>query len=128
MYHRKRQIYFIAITGILLLLAFTVSAQDDAPLTVKLGPPVEYESGDGKRFIARYGSLSDDSLHFIKVTMPDARVYTLPQVVSGSGVRYTDEMEILWWTHQGKVRVDVRDASGKWVTKYQELKEVQQKN
>jgi len=51
-----------------------------------------------------------NSLHFVKVTMPNGKRYTLPQVISGSGVRYTDKREILWWTHQGTVRVDMRDA------------------
>lgn len=93
-------------------------------LTVRLGPPVHYRSAEGERFVARYGSLSDGSLHFVKVEMPTGRRYTLPQVVSASGVRYTDERELVWWTHQGTVRVDVRDANGRWVTKYPELREV----
>lgn len=74
--------------------------------------------------MARYGSLSDGSLHFVKVEMPIGRRYTLPQVVSASGVRYTDERELVWWTHQGTVRVDTRDADGNWETKYPELREV----
>ena len=93
-------------------------------LTVNLGPPVHYRSESGQQFVARYGSLSDGSLHFVKLTMPDGQEYTLPQVISGSGVRYTDEREIVWWTHQGTVRVDVRDAEGKWTTRYSELKEI----
>ena len=94
-------------------------------LTANLGPPVHYRSESGEQFMARYGSLSDGSLHFVKLTMPDGQKYTLPQVISGSGVRYTDEREIVWWTHQGTVRVDVRDAEGKWTTRYFDLKEVQ---
>jgi len=97
-------------------------------LTVNLGPPVYYKSETGEQFVAKYGSLSDGSLHFVKLTMPDGREYTLPQVISGSGVRYTDEREIVWWTHQGTIRVDVRDAEGKWTTKYPQLKELQKGN
>lgn len=77
--------------------------------------------------MARYGSLSDGSLHFVKVKMPNGQEYTLPQAVSGSGARYTDDREIVWWTHQGTVRVDVRDSDGKWKTKYSELREIQKK-
>jgi len=95
-------------------------------LTVNLGPPVHYKSENGEQFVARYGSLSDGSLHFVKLTMPDGEEYTLPQVISGSGVRYTDEREIVWWTHHGTVRLDVRDAEGKWTTRDSELKEVQE--
>ncbi len=97
-------------------------------LTADIGPPVYYRSDKGDQFVARYGSLSDGSLHFVKVEMPDGKEYTLPQVVSASGVRYTDERELVWWTHQGTVRVDVRDADGNWETRYSELSEIQEKN
>jgi membrane-bound inhibitor of C-type lysozyme len=97
-------------------------------LAADIGPPVYYRSDNGDQFVARYGSLSDGSLHFVKVEMPDGKGYTLPQVVSASGVRYTDERELVWWTHQGTVRVDVRDADGNWETKYSELREVQKKD
>ena len=113
--------------AILLLIStvFVSAASADEALTVKITPPVYYESGTGERFAARYGSLSDGSLHFVKIKMPDGHEYTLPQVISGSGARYTDEKEIVWWEHHGTVRVDVRTSDGKWVTKYQELKEVE---
>ena len=88
------------------------------------GPAVTYESANGDRFVARYGSLSDGTLHFVKVKMPNGREYTLPQAVSGSGARYTDDREIVWWEHHGTVRVDVRAADGKWKTKYPDLKMV----
>ena len=97
-------------------------------LTVDIGPPVYYRSDDGNLFVARYGSLSDGTLHFVKIKMPDGQQYTLPQVLSASGVRYTDERELVWWTHQGRVRVDVRDLEGKWKTMYSEVREVQGTN
>lgn len=70
------------------------------------------------------GSLSDGTLHFVKVKMPNGREYTLPQAVSGSGARYTDDRDIVWWEHRGTVRVDVRGAGGNWVTEYSDLKVV----
>jgi membrane-bound inhibitor of C-type lysozyme len=97
-------------------------------LTADIGPPVYYRNDNGDHFVAKYGSLSDGSLHFVKVKMPDGQEYTLPQVVSASGVRYTDERELVWWTHQGTVRIDVRDVEGKWKTRYSELREVHEKN
>ena len=93
-------------------------------LTVDIAPPVTYGSNNGDQFGARYGSLSDGSLSFVKLKMPDGREYTLPQAVSGSGARYTDDREIIWWEHQGTVRVDVRAAGGNWETKYSDLKVV----
>jgi len=94
------------------------------PITVRIGQPVYYGSPDGTQFVAQYGSLSDGSLHFVKVQMPDGHTYTLPQVVSASGVRYTDERELVWWTHQGTVSVEARDADGNWETKYSSLREI----
>ena len=88
---------------------------------------VYYESQDEKKFTARYGSLSDGSLGFVRIRMPNGREYTLPQIVSGSGARYTDDREIVWWEHRGTVRVDVRGAGGEWVTKYSGLKVVHDK-
>jgi membrane-bound inhibitor of C-type lysozyme len=104
-----------------------VESLDKTVLTAELGPPVHYRSDAGDHFVAKYGSLSDGSLHFVKVIMPDGQQYTLPQVVSASGVRYTDERELVWWTHQGTVHIEVRDAEGEWRTRYSELKEVEEK-
>ncbi|NLG19245.1 MAG: lysozyme inhibitor [Fibrobacter sp.] len=93
-------------------------------LTVKLNPEVYYESEKGDRFAARYGGLSDGSLNFAKVTFPDGKVITLPQLMSASGVRYSDDREYTWWEHQGTVRVEKRGPDGSWESKYSELKPV----
>ena len=124
MYNPKRTIVYIIITAILSSISFMASAEDKENLAVKISPPIKYKSQDGKRFTARYCSLSDGTLNFVKITMPDGKKYTLPQIISGSGVRYTDEREIVWWTHQGTVRVDMRNDKGEWITKYPELKEI----
>lgn len=109
-------------------LSITLLAKADETLGVILESPVYYQNEKGDTFTARYGSLSDGSLHFVKITMPDGKTHTLPQVVSGSGARYTDDREIVWWEHHGTVRIDVRDVDGKWITEYQGLKEVKGKN
>ena len=127
MYNPKRAITFIIISIILSTISITASAKDKENLAVNLGPIIKYESKDGKIFKARYGSLSDESLHFVKIRTPNGREYTLPQAVSGSGARYTDDREIVWWEHRGTVRVDVRGAGGKWVTEYSDLKVVHDK-
>ncbi len=106
------------------LCSCVTNSQKEIP-TVDIGQPVYYKSADGDHFEARYGSLSDGSLHFVKVKMPGGREYTLHQAISGSGARYTDDRSIVWWEHHGTVRVDVRDAEGNWKTKYSDLKEIQ---
>ena len=117
---------FIAILAVSLCSCAT-NSQEKIP-TVDLRPPVQYENENGEKFTARYGSFSDGSLNFVKVKMPDGREYTLHQAISGSGARYTDDREIVWWEHQGTVRVDIRDSEGKWKTKYSGLKEIQKRN
>jgi len=92
----------------------TQPADKPQRLGVNLDQPTYWQGPKGERFVARYGSLSDDSLSFVKVTMPDGRQWTLPRAVSASGERYTDEREVVWWLHQGKVRVDVRRDDGEW--------------
>ena len=123
-----RNMATIAVSILALSLCSCVTSLGQTALTADIGQPVHYISEQGDYFVAKYGSLSDGSLHFVKVKMPDGREYTLPQVVSASGVRYTDERALVWWTHQGTVRVDVRDAEGNWKTKYSELREVPEKN
>ena len=121
---------FKSITAVLFIIILAISLcacvanPSKAVPTVDIGPPVYYENKTGEKFEAKYGSLSDGTLHFIKLKMPNGREYTLPQAVSGSGARYTDDREIVWWEHRGTVRVDVRGAGGKWVTEYSDLKVV----
>ncbi len=87
-------------------------------LTVNGGKRVVYEGENAGRFVATYYSLSDDSLNFVKVTMPDGEQYTLPQVVSGSGARYTLDRELVWWVKGDSVLVQTRDENGEWQIKY----------
>ena len=124
-----RKMATIAVSILTVSLCSCVTTLRQTALTVDIGQPVHYISEHGDHFVAKYGSLSDGSLHFVKVKMPDGQEYTLPQVVSASGVRYTDERTLVWWTHQRTVRVDIRDAEGNcWKTKYSELREVPEKN
>ena len=105
--------------GILCVVLFAVyvlsgPAAGSQPLTVTGGEPVIYACANGDRLVARYFSLSDDSLRFVKILFPDGREYTLPQVISGSGARYTDDGELLWWIKGDEARAEVRDENGEW--------------
>ncbi len=95
-----------------IVMGFQIGNQDE--LTVLGGDPVDYRSGNGDQIVARYYTLSDSSLNFVKVLMPDEQEYTLPQVLSGSGARYTDEMELIWWVKGDSVTVQLRDDNGEW--------------
>jgi membrane-bound inhibitor of C-type lysozyme len=106
----------------LIFLASTFSSiASDTLLTVLLERPIIYINDKGELFSATYGQLSDKSLNFVKVSLPDGRKLTLPQVISGSGARYTDDRTLVWWEHKGTVTIDIRDSEGKWETKYKDL-------
>ncbi len=112
------------LAGLLILFTINCTREDIfTKLTVNINQSVIYTDERGEVFAARYGSLSDGSLHFVKIEMPDGKEYTLPQVVSASGVRYTDEREIVWWLHQGAVRIEARDSTGNWITLHSGLNE-----
>jgi membrane-bound inhibitor of C-type lysozyme len=65
--------------------------------TVRGGEKVTYQCENGDRIGAKYYSLSDDSLNFVKVILSDGKEQTLPQALSASGARYTDDRELVWW-------------------------------
>lgn len=87
-------------------------------LTVAGGDPVIYRCEKGNLITAKYYRLSDHSLNFVKVTMPDGQEYTLPQVVSASGARYTDSLQLVWWIKGDVALVEILDENGKWQIKY----------
>ena len=111
--------HIIVFTGLLgLLLCGCAGKRNPVALTVCGGTPVIYESDRGDRIIARYFTLSDHSLDFVKVVLPGSKEYTLPQTMSGSGVRYTDDRELVWWTKGNTAFAEVRDNNGQWIRKY----------
>ncbi|MDA8109520.1 MAG: MliC family protein [Betaproteobacteria bacterium] len=66
------------------------------------GPSVEggatfaYTCSDGSVVAVRYYALSDGSLRFARLRMQDGTELTLPQLVSGSGARYSDDHTTFW--------------------------------
>ena len=73
-----------------------------------------YLCAGGERIGVTYYRLSDDSLDFVKVVLPDGKERTLPNAVSASGARYTDERELVWWTKGDTAFVQTRGPDGKW--------------
>ncbi len=87
-------------------------------LTVRGGESVVYRCENGDRIVARYYTLSDGSLRFVRVVMPDGDEYTLPQAVSASGSRYTDDRALTWWIKGDSARAEMRSQNGEWATAY----------
>jgi membrane-bound inhibitor of C-type lysozyme len=109
-------------TCVLFFLSSALLSAKAHELTVTLSEPIIYLSQDNKTFIARYGALSDDSLSFIKVTLPNGIEKTLPRAISASGARYADGRELEWWEHKGEVCVTKRDnATQNWLKCYWQL-------
>ena len=91
----KRNISCKIITGISILLCFISCTKNDNPEIVKTAEAV-YKNSEGKILEAVFYSLSDNSLNFVRVTY-DEKQYTLPQLVSASGARYSDEFSMEFW-------------------------------
>ncbi|MGL4250065.1 MAG: MliC family protein [Aeromonas sp.] len=111
------------ITAGALSLALITGCNQGSNLTVTGGEAVSYQCEQGKKVQVRYFSLSDKSLDFVKLALPDGKDYTLPQTVSASGARYTDEHEAIWWNNGDEGFVELRDNDGEWQTAYQECKQ-----
>lgn len=95
MYIFKKTIAVIA--GIFLV---NVALAKTAPLTIKKGARILYQCENKVNAVATYYGLSDNSLSFVKVTTK-GKTFTLPQAVSASGSRYSDNLTMEWWEHQG---------------------------
>lgn len=109
------------------LVAFLSGCAQNRPepgLSVHKGDKIIYTNESGDHIIADYYSLSDSSLDFVKLTMPGGKVYTLPRVMAASGVRYTDDFELVWWTKGSTAFAEVRDTNGQWKRKY-DCREIQ---
>lgn len=96
------------------LLCAVFLASCGAWLRVTRGASVEYPSVEGAAVRADYYSLSDGSLSFVKVSLGDGTVLTLPNSVSASGARYTDDREYVWWEKGDVAVLEKRDESGEF--------------
>ncbi|MGS3138118.1 MliC family protein [Aeromonas sanarellii] len=92
-------------------------------LGVTGGAPVTYLCEQNQKVQVRYFSLSDESLNFVKLALPDGKDYTLPQAVSASGARYTDDHQVVWWNKGKEGFVEMRDDAGEWQSRYNDCKE-----
>lgn len=91
-------------------------------LGISRGATVVYQCDEGIRLVASYFSLSDDSLGFVKLVIPDGKEYTLPNVLSASGARFTDDREVVWWTKGSTGFVQIRGENGQWHKAFGECK------
>lgn len=110
---KVKKICLVLILALIGLALFRVTVGGEAPPTVTGGDPVAYRCDNGDRVVARYYGLADGSLHFVRLSFPGGE-YTLPQLLSASGARYSDEARLVWWVKGDEVRVESRDEEGEW--------------
>lgn len=80
-----------------------ITKQEDSTLKVILDNKLIF-TNDGQNIIIKIYSLSDKSLNFVKFTYKDKN-YTLPQVVSADGARFSDGRDLSVWLVGRKLRV-----------------------
>lgn len=114
----------LAATVMLLAVASGCATTSEATLGVSPGMAYIYETNTGERLDVTYYTLTDDSLDFVRVVMPDGQKYTLPQTVSASGARYSDGMTLVWWSKGDSAFVEARGDDGEWTSLYEECRVV----
>lgn len=72
------------------------------PAQLGLSKPINasFKCKDGTQGTLSYYSLTDQSLRFLKLRF-GGKTHTLPQVVSGSGSRYSDSITVEWFEKGG---------------------------
>ena len=103
-------------TALLLFTLFTITFGKQDSLTIIHSGHAVYTGINGETATVIYYLLSDSSLHFIKLYLSGSEEYTLPQTVSGSGVRYSDGMDMTWWERADSAMIQHRDSLGNWQT------------
>lgn len=117
--------FFLIFVSAVFFFATGCSKEASESLSVTGGLPVTYRSATGETIVARYYELTDGSLSFVKLTLPDGERCTLPQVLSGSGVRYTDDFRVVWWTKGDTAFGEARDGNGDWKLRYPDCRIVE---
>ena len=89
-------------------------------LTVTEFGSYTYATSSGLRISVFYYKLSDSSLEFVKLVLPDGTKCTLPHLLSASGVKYSDDFQYIWWTKGETAFLEKRDEYGEWQIIYQD--------
>jgi membrane-bound inhibitor of C-type lysozyme len=111
---RKPRFFLFVLFGC--VMAFIVACSGKgASLGVTKGNVVQYRDSTGDRVRATYYSLTDNSLHFVRLEFSNATTYTLPQIVSASGARFSDERDLVWWIKGNMAFTETRDINGNWI-------------
>jgi membrane-bound inhibitor of C-type lysozyme len=109
-----RWVVLLAALGVGVISGHAV-AQSPGPLPVVVArQQLTYHCAEGHHVVAAYYGLADGSLDFVKLELPGNVRITLPRLVSGSGVRYSDEARFQWWSKEQAGFLEDRSSDGRW--------------
>lgn len=120
----KNKKIVLIVCYLILLLNVGCQKKSIGSISAIVGKEYVYLCTDGSVVKAQFGELSDKSLRFVKIKMDNGKEYTLPQLISASGARYSDEYELEFWIKGNRVTISKMNENGEWkVEKEGETKE-----
>lgn len=93
----------------------------DIELQVSAGEVIVYQCESNDQITVRYYSLSDSSLSFVKLHLPNESEITLPNVLSASGVSYSSG-SVKWSENNGRASIYIQDKDRQWQPLYMKCK------
>jgi membrane-bound inhibitor of C-type lysozyme len=82
--------------GLALGAALAACSTPPVGLNLEGGETFAYACSDGSVLSVHYYALSDGSLRFARLRLQNGTELTLPQLISGSGARYSDGHTTFW--------------------------------
>lgn len=105
----------------LLLQGCVTSGGDD--LSILARKPLTYQCDEQHQVIVKYYALSDESLFFAKIELPDSPEITLAGEASASGMRYSNGA-VAWQGKGRQASMQVRNQYNQWQFHYRECEVV----
>lgn len=106
-YHSKF-IYSIAVIAIICVSSFLCSPAYEEIKVI-------YQDNNGQKVTAVYHNPSDGKDTFsVTLKIPNRQPIILKQGFAASGVRYTDDKTLVWWTKGGEAFIMEPDGKGDW--------------
>ena len=112
----KKYLAFILILISIFLISCSIKPNQKP--NIKVQDNATYITEDKQIIKATYYTLSDDSLEFVKLVLPNGEKYTLPRLLSASGVRYSNDYKLVWWIKGSVAFCEERLENGEWKIKY----------
>lgn len=93
-------------------------------LSILAREPLTYQCDGSHQVIVKYYALSDESLLFVKLWLPDTPEMTLAGEASASGMRYFNG-SVAWQGKGSQASMQVRNQYNQWQFHYRECEVVE---